>query len=299
LDAAEEVQAPPRKNLSLANAAGQAMCGSWVKGGKQLALVLRATERLELTPTDLHPKGYEWSMAHAACGDLVVGSALPKAKKGQEAITRAIVWNPDGSIVELPAGGENEGYAMAVEGKLVAGWAGFVSSRRAALWSADGESVLDLTPPDASAEVCAMSQGVQVGKFFPASDEHFFARAALWRGTAESFVDLTPQGFDSACALGCAGGFQVGFAVKGILPRGSLSSLSEAMLWMGNTDEKVNLHQLLPPEWNASEAVGIVLTDNLVRVVGTARTYSIQHPGQDSELHTLDQSAAVVWQSRT
>lgn len=287
-----------KKHLSVRGASGRGVAGFWDRpsGGHGGAVGWRL-EGDELLGMDLHPAtGWEWTAALGAGGGGFAGYGLPKGAKGTKEVERALFWEGNGAMVALPAAEEKgEAMAMATDGRQVVGNAGRVGGQRAALWAADG-SRLELLGDDASlSEAYGVGDGEQVGVRWSRRG----SAPALWRGTAASFVDLTPRGAVAGAAWGCAAGFQAGFVQEREATRsGTASLLTRAALWRGDAASFVDLHALVPPEWNASSAQAIDLVDGVLCIAGCVEQVGIENETTPRESHWLAAQRGAVWRTR-
>jgi hypothetical protein len=286
-----------QKRLGIRRASGRVLAGFWERAsGENGGALGWRLEAGELQARHLHPdRGWQWTAALGAGGDAWVGYGLPKVAKGEKAIERALCWHGDGVLVELPTPAPgSEALAEMTDGRCVVGRVGRTGAQRAALWPLDGSRVTVLGA-DAISEAYGVGDGEQVGVRWSGRG----SSAALWRGSAESLVDLTPRGFQSAIALACAGGYQVGSAQRRTdTAGGSGSMLTRATLWAGTAASCVDLQQFLPPPWNASVATAVEIDNGLLRIAGNAQQVMIEHELTRRESHLQAAQRVVLWEIR-
>ncbi len=286
------------KHFVAVRAGGVDIAGYWTRadGSAGGALGWQAQQG-GLRLRELHPPhGWELTRALGAGGGCIAGYGQPKVPAGGRAQDRALCWQSDGNLVELPAlEPGSETLAHATDGSWAVGWSGNAEARRAVLWSLAGHSVLRLGAPHSISEACGVADGQQVGYFWAKSG----ARAALWRGTAESLVDLTPAGFADARALACAAGCQVGVVTRERQTRsGGASSLTRAALWAGSAQSWLDLQALLPSPWNSGSAVAICVSGDKLRVVGEAQQVVIEAEGTRQERSFVAAQVPAIWEVR-
>jgi hypothetical protein len=230
------------------------------------------------TPIDIHPAGYQTSVADYLHGDQIAGVV-----RTAEDQSRAFLWDgPTHTPIDL----HPEGYRFSVTYNVNNGWqygaawmnlshafkwqgtaasgidmhpAGYGGSwvtfgdgvqaigtvstltnrDHAALWT-DDESVIDLNPPGYPRSYGAyFSGGQQVGQAYFESGGAY--HAFLWSGTAESGIDLNPAGWRTSSAAATNGLLQVGYG-RVNATRGD----THALLWNGTADSFIDLGALLP-----------------------------------------------------
>jgi hypothetical protein len=248
--------------------------------------------------TDLHPPRYVTSCATGCTDGRQVGYGQPAGQSGGAPIERALLWSGTAaSVVEL-AGPDaaRQTRALGLHGDVQVGEYGRNWSLQAAMWRGSSKTIVVLNPAPppgypADGQVSTASgagDGQQVGmvawkKKALAPPE---MRAALWTGGAESFVDLTPPRVKHAQARACAGGFQVGWVSDD-----ANNSVTRAVLWQGSAADLADLHALLPPPWNRSQAVDIRVEGNAVRVLGT-----VTQVVKEGHLDINKATQIVVWE---
>ncbi|MCO6046904.1 hypothetical protein NG895_23640, partial [Aeoliella sp. ICT_H6.2] len=191
---------------------------------------------------DLHPNGFESSVAQSISGAYQVGFGR---EPSMEVIkpARALLWNGTAeSVVDLHPAEFEVSIATGVSGDYQVGFGGPLNNFRnqALLWNGTAESVVKLNPAGyIESQASAISGTTQVGFGVPDSPTGT-PHAMLWHGTASSYVDLHPDGFFSSFAYGASGEIQVGDGVK---LGGDLSNPGiHALLWRGTAESVVDLH---------------------------------------------------------
>ncbi len=208
---------------------------------------------------DLHPDGWDWSVAFGAGDGQQVGYGGGPGTAGK---SHALLWQgSSASAVNLNPVGFTYSEARAAAAGQQIGFGsgpatqGFV---HALLWSGSAASFVDLHPSGfVYSEARFVRDGQQVGLAGQDSTKdpagrYPDARAILWTGTAASAVDLTPAGFTSCVANGVANGRQVGWG-KGPDTQDNY----HALLWSGSADSVVDLHQFVPDTFTSSYASAI------------------------------------------
>jgi T5SS/PEP-CTERM-associated repeat protein len=218
---------------------------------------------------NLHPAGAGWSRAFGISGDNQVGWAMVAAWVAGElhSFEHASLWTGTAeSWVDLNPAGAYESAANAASGGQQVGWANLGDYPRfdghAGFWTGSAESWVDLHPAGSSWSYAEdVSDGQQVGAAWFGEGFH----AGLWSGTAESWVDLNPPGSTESIAYGIAGARQAGVAD------------GHAAIWSGTAESFFDLHDLLGPEYSASEARSIDVSGDDIWVAGTAYQGDIRH----------------------
>ena len=164
----------------------------------------------------------------------------------------AIIGHPPVFIaIELHPSGFDTSEAAGISGDQEVGNAEVqfpMGPNHAMLWRSTAESVVDLTPPEASwafAYATCGDQQVGTAQLGGMGGE---IHALLWHGSAASVVDLHPRGFVSSGASGTSGGTEVG---SGYL--GGSGGPAHALLWRGSAASVVDLH---PGGFIFSDALG-------------------------------------------
>lgn len=177
---------------------------------------------------NLHPVGFESSVAHATDGTNQAGSAWNGF--GFSAFTHAGRWSGSAaSWVDLhPASGAIFSTAYAISGSQTGGLIRTTEGDRAVLWNADAESMVNLHPDGTGiSEVSGMVSGYQVG------------RAVI------------------------GGHLQVGGA-----PGTWIGGSSHAYVWQGSAGSAFDLHTLLPATFTGSVASDVSLFLGNVYITG-------------------------------
>lgn len=295
--AAVALEYPGRKRISVGNASGTTIPGSWKtsSGWHGGAFALRF-EGGPLVPQELHPRtGWAWTEALGAGGGCVAGYGERKVKKGTKAVEQALLWRVDGGLVELPPATPNdEALAQSTDGVFVVGRAGRTGGQQAALWPADGSAIVLLGDGRSVSEAHGVADGEQVGVKWTGLTN----AAALWRGSASSYVDLTPEGFEVGWAAGCARGRQVGLVkARETTPAGMAHLPSRAALWNGTAASFVDLHAYVPEPWNSSAATAIEIGAKGIRICGVVTQYGASDEGTPRESHYVVAERAAVWET--
>lgn len=265
--------------------------------------------RDDLSLFDLHPNGYHHADGPATKSQI---RGMDESQQvGHTSATRshAALWSGDaGSHVDLHPSGALYSYALAVENGRQAGSVAYGSrSQQAAMWSSTPESLIILNPPQAKrSNIQTMSEGWQGGW-----TESGRWRAAAWQGTVESFVDLNPDGWQSSWIIGNRGAEMVGWVSNGgsdgnraarwsgtkesyqsLHPVDALwssatatdgefqvgvadfGSEGRALLWRGDPDSFVNLHEVLDSTIYVRSTPRAIRREGLrLIVVGNAQLY--------------------------
>lgn len=289
---------PAQKRIAARGASGDAVPGFWYRsgGGFGGALGWRLADG-GLQAVDLHPgKDWDHTVAMGSGGGAFAGCGRRKVKKGERPVDVALLWRPDGTLVELPpAEVGSEAGAEGTDGAWVVGTVGRTGGQRAALWPADGSRVIVLGDERSLSAAGAVADGEQVGVRWAGRS----SAPALWLGSAASFVDLTPEGHQSGRARACARGFQVGHVlVRDELRSGSGSMATRAALWRGEAASFVDLHALVPQPWNASTAGAVEVRDGVLRVAGDVTQFGTSDELTPRESQYLIASRPVLWETQ-
>jgi hypothetical protein len=222
-------------------------------------------------------------------GGAQVGFGVPKVKKGEHAKDRALLWQGSNEVFVLRSSADADATSFGTDGEFQVGSIG----NKAALWRGPDSEPVIIGGDKGYSEAHAVRDGEQVGTLW----KGMCARAAMWKGTPDSLIDLTPNGFQSAWAADCAGGFQVGYVKKkDLTPSGSSSMNTRAAVWNG-TNEFFDLQTLLPAPWNTSAATSIEIVGDTIRIVGEAVNVVTTGPGlQASE--AMAESTVIVWEGK-
>ncbi|MEQ1933171.1 MAG: hypothetical protein ABL962_04745 [Fimbriimonadaceae bacterium] len=205
---------------------------------------------------DLNPIGAAESRAYGTAGNVQVGSATLNN------LTGAALWTgTPGSFVNLNPAGSVYSVAYSASSSRQVGFAMFEGApERAGFWMGSAGSWVSLHPSnafDSSAYGC--SETAQVGKVTYAGEP---PNAALWFGTSSSVINLNPPGYSRSEAFGALDSFQVGYA--------AVLYDYHAGIWSGSAASFVDLHSLLPPEFDASQATSISSDGIYYYVTGVA-----------------------------
>jgi hypothetical protein len=198
---------------------------------------------------DLHPTGFEHSIAYDTNGSVQVGIATTVVHGPQGTVhkTQAMLWHgSEASAVNLHPAGVTDSYAYATSGASQVGY-GLLPGRlraHALLWHGSADSVVDLHPAEYfSSSAAGVDGDFQVGDGIASSGLY---HAMLWNGTAASAVNLNPIWADVSSASDVSGDDQVGVARR--------DGRDHAVLWNGSADSAIDLH---PEGFDVSYGVGI------------------------------------------
>jgi hypothetical protein len=198
---------------------------------------------------DLHPTGFDQSLAFDTNGSVQVGAAtnFVNGPRGTIYRNQAMLWHgSQASVVNLHPVGAFESFAFGVSEGSQVGYAagtGF-GGEHALLWRGTAESMLDLHPAGYSGSRAGGVDGdVQVGQGTLSSGIY---QALLWRGTSASVVNLHPTWAEVSAAGDVSGDHQIGIAQR----NGRL----HAVLWNGSASSAVDLN---PEGFDVSYGVGI------------------------------------------
>lgn len=195
-------------------------------GNQGHALVWRGTAE---SVVDVHPVGFEQSLAYATDGFQQVGSAAGPSTGGY---FHAFLWGGTAaSAIDLNPAGFTFSEAHGISASQQVGYGYGVATGsilHALLWSGTAESFVDLNPTGFATSTALGINGSQVVGYGFVSLTEINEHALLWRGTAASAIDLhqfLPPEFvrSEAMAINSQGDV-VGFAR-------SASELSHAVLW--------------------------------------------------------------------
>jgi hypothetical protein len=177
----------------------------------------------------------------------------------------ALIWNgATKNVTDINPSGIYESAAVAMSGTIQVGY-GSTSNwvTHAYLWRGTAASAKDLNPSGLEQSFALGVSGTQVvgyGCVYANLDAH----ALLWNSTDLSCVDLNPTGFAMSFANGTNGSQQVG---SGISENNSYRP--HALVWNGDKDHYIDLHQYVPEGFSDSEATAI---DGRGNIIGFART---------------------------
>ncbi len=202
---------------------------------------------------DLSPAGANGSFASGVSNGEQVGRALFNS------VSHAGKWSGTAaSWTSLHPSGATSSYASGVHNGQQVGAANYGSGDRATLWTGSAASAVSLHPAGyASSRAWATSVAHQVGSVVVSGST---SRAAMWSGSASSFVDLHPAGAQLSEVLDVDGDYQVGYA--------RFDGLDRAGVWMGSSQSWVDLGALITFEGAYSQATGISVAGDSVRVSG-------------------------------
>lgn len=169
-------------------------------------------------------------------------------------------------------------YAVCTSNGRQGGYTDCCNAPRAAVWSGDAISYVDLHPIGASSsQVFAVSGGLQVGwarVSVPGGGSQ--DRALLWFGSAGSVVDLHPTGAMNSYALAGYGAWQGG--------RVQFVTSTRAAIWQGSAGTWVDLH----PSGQGDTSVVLAMSD----------TQQVGYAGQGAALGAcLWSGSAASWVS--
>jgi hypothetical protein len=217
---------------------------------------------------NLHPAAdVSYSWATGISGDVQVGRVEVAVWVAGDLhyVEHASLWKGTAeSWVDLNPAGALTSRANATSGGQQAGYAYFgrwneEADQHAGYWSGSAGSWVDLHPAGSSYSYAAdVSDGQQVGAARFGGRLH----AGTWSGTAASWVDLNPPDSTESIAYGVADGYQVGYV--------TLADDRRASIWSGTAESFFDLHDLLGPEYSASEARSIDVSGDEIWVAGTA-----------------------------
>lgn len=218
---------------------------------------------------DLHPAGYVFSKVEGVEGDAQAGWGK---KEGPVVNTQPLLWHGSrASVVNLLPAGASSGLVEAIEGGVEYGSVYFPGAdfSHAAKWEGTAASYQDLNPAgyDGSSISGASATdrvGIALRSVDPDVDQHAFR----WAGNTG--FDLHPGSAWFSRASATDGITQVGFYI----PTSDFPYRARACLWHGTAASFVDLHALLPPEYEISEATGV----SGKTVSGWASAASGEHP---------------------
>ena len=223
---------------------------------------------------DLHPTNGKWtdSVARGIAGNQQVGNINYYFYTSYERIIieHAALWSGSAaSVVDLhpPLSNCERSYASDTDGSRQVGHCYFSATDntppyQALLWSGTAASAVSLHPPGFTHSFAeGVSGDEQVGYAFswPQGEGDGYSRAFLWHGIAASAVSLHPAGYLATTANATNGIHQVGSGGTPDNPQ-----VSHALRWSGTANSVVDLHLLLPSEFNSSIAYDIDSAGNIV-----------------------------------
>ena len=276
------------KNVFPSGASASQLAGCWyTPKHDERALVWTRVTETEVSGAELHPEGWQKSVARA-CGDgQQVGYGYKNFVKDPSA---ALLWNGSRESLVVLTGPDatRDATAAGVAQGAQVGSVGGSGWQRACLWRGSSASFVELHPTDGAlvgSEGLGIGDGQQVGHVW---DETRMQRAAVWAGSPESYVNLAPEGFVRSTAWRCARGFQVGWAAAK-----ELGMSANAILWNGAADDFIDLQEFLPEPWNVSQALDIDVDGDTLRIIGTA-SQAVQSGGY--EMNAGEQP--VIWEAK-
>lgn len=223
---------------------------------------------------DLTPSGFTSTLANACNDTQQVGAGNGSATGGK---SHALLWSgtPESCVDLNPTGFDYSG-AYDLNGDRQVGWASAGGISHGMLWNGTAASYVDLHPVGfTQSTVDATSGSQQVGMAWnnSSSDSH----AVLWSGTADSCVDLHPAGFDHTQALDTNGIQQVGVGVGPATTWNATyhAYMQHALVWDGNSDSYVDLHQFLPEGPLSTLSSAAYAIDNHGNIWGDAGDYAV------------------------
>jgi hypothetical protein len=187
--------------------------------------------------TNCHPDGYDNSMMNGISDNVIVGSASPTGSTSFDNL-HAVIWNGiSRKVRDIHPEGYVSSNAFGVLGDIIVGYATPKdSSAHAALWHNSTGQFTDLHP---AKYYESRIQGTTSAMQFGHADNH----AMVWYGSASSAVDIHPSGYKASHIYSAAGNIQVGEAMASLTPSPiSYAPISHAMLWQGNAESAIDLH---------------------------------------------------------
>lgn len=205
---------------------------------------------------DLQPAGYEnwFGEVRDMQGDYQVGMLDDVVS------SRAVIWRGKAETAQvlLPAG-YLDSAAFTIDGGNVYGAVrrrvGQDYQAYPCVWRNYGTSVEVYGWFGAGEFVHRSRRGVQVGWRM---DRRNRWQPYLWRGWPLGAVDLTPPGVYRGEALSTNGEVQVGYVMRRpLFPPVPTEGIAKAALWKGTRASYVDLHRLLPPFFDSSQATAV------------------------------------------
>jgi len=252
------------KNINARGGSEDQLAGFWYTPKQdERALVWTLGAEGILAGSDLHPPGWQKSVAMACGGGQQVGYGYQRFAKDPQ---RALLWSgsPESMVVLTSPDPDRETTCHAVDGSVQGGRVNLGGPDvHACLWRGTSDSFVDLHPDGMlSSELFGIGDGEQVGWTM---DKEWQTYAALWTGSAKSHVNLAPKGFKRSQAQAAARGFQVGWIAK--LEQGMLT---RAVVWNGSAGDYLDLQDFLPEPWNVSSAMDLHVDGDRLRIIGSA-----------------------------
>jgi probable HAF family extracellular repeat protein len=207
------------------------------------------------TAEDINPDGATASQADGISAD---GQIVGEATLGGS--THAILWS-GGDVIDLhPATGYTQTHAASTDGshQVGGGAAPGAVGWQALVWSGSADSVVNLHPNGYATSAAMNLWGTQVVGYAgqAAPNDGQIVHAAIWDLATGTFADLNGDLVQSAL-LATNGSTQVGTIQT------SADGIIHAALWYGTADSYVDLHALLPGNYNYSRATGIDADGNI------------------------------------
>lgn len=201
---------------------------------------------------DLHPPGFPgWSSDVLDMdGEYQVGvvqNFFPQ---------HAVLWRGTAASAKvLTPQGYSDSAAITIDGGDIYGAVVFGSRLQLPCVWRDYGAEVEVYGSLASFEYVRQSRnGVQVGYRTPANNRQ---RPMLWRGWPHGPIDLSPPNLRKGEALATNGAVQVGWVSFTYTPQYIFDGASRAALWRGSRESYFDLHRLLPPIFDSSQAVAV------------------------------------------
>lgn len=274
------------KNVSPNGASGSQLAGCWYtpKHDERALVWTRVTEN-DISGVELHPEGWEKSVARACGNGQQVGYGYKHFVKDPSA---ALLWNGSRESMVVLTGPDatRDATAAGVADGVQVGSVGGSGWQRACIWCGSSATFVDLHPDGLEgSEGLGIGDGQQVGHVWGESRTQ---RAALWSGSRDSYVNLAPEGFVRSTAWRCARGFQVGWVTER-----EMGMSARAILWNGSAADFIDLQQFLPEPWNVSQAFDLDVDGDTLRIIGTA-SQAVQSGGY--EVNAGEQP--MIWEAK-
>src|SRR5512146_126941 len=276
------------RNVYPAGTCATQLAGWWyTPKHEERALVWTRTPDGGFSGVELHPEGWQKSSA-AACGDgQQVGHGYLKFAKDP---CKGLLWSGSRESMIALTGPDPtiDAYAIGVAQGIQVGRIGSSLRQRACLWHGSSDSYVDMHPEASGligSDMMGIGDGQQVGHVW---GEDSRQRASLWSGSPGSYVDLAPKDFARSTAWRCARGLQVGWASER-----DMGMNEHAILWGGSAEDFIDLQQFLPEPWNVSQALGIDVDGDRLRIIGTAQQ-AVQSNGYEVNAGTRP----VMWEMK-
>ncbi len=209
---------------------------------------------------DLHPVAFNPGQMSSANGLSLSGNHQVGFANGlgpSQNAFHAMLWNNTAaSAIDLNPTGYVNTYANATTDTQQVGEGATVYNNHALLWTGTAASVNDLHPyglaPNGSSQAQGLDAVHQVGYVngldaFP-GQQH----AYMWTSSSITGVDLNPTGFTYSEADGVFGNQEVGKGYSSLT-----GNQFHALLWNGASNAAIDLHLLLPANFQKSWATSI------------------------------------------